>query len=80
VPFVFEEFRDDINIVKNRVGEAKVGPKLFYPLVGQARVVESHWQCEVFYKEIVRSDFPFPIKVQKNRAQVVYIDKAELAK
>lgn len=79
VPFVFEEYRDDILIVKTRVG-GKTGPRVFVPLVGPARVVESHWECAVYYTEVVRAVVPFPVEVQRKRVQVVYIDRAELAK
>jgi hypothetical protein len=80
VPFVYEEFRDDILIVKTRVGEAKTGPCVLVPLLGPARVVESHWECAVYYTQVVRAVVPFPVEVQKKRVQVVYIDQAELTK
>jgi hypothetical protein len=79
VPFVFEEFRDDILIVKTQVG-GKAGPRMLVPLIGPARVVESHWECAVYYTQVVKALVPFPVEVQKKRVQVVYIDKAELAK
>jgi hypothetical protein len=80
VPFIFEQFRDDILIVKNMYSDVKVSETRFYPIIGQRRLVESKWECVVFYKERIQSDFPFPVKVEKNRVQVIYFDKAELVK
>jgi hypothetical protein len=79
VPFVFEEFRDDVTIVKTRVG-GKSGLQVFVPLVGPARVLESHWECAVYYTEVIQAVVPFPVEVQKKRVHVVYIDKVELVK
>jgi hypothetical protein len=80
IPFVFEEFRDDLVIVKTRTGETKVGPQAFYPLLGVRRVVQTHWECAVYYTHTIQSDFPFPLTAKKNRVEVIYMDKAELAK
>jgi hypothetical protein len=80
IPYVFEEFRDDLVIVKTRAGETKVGPPLLVPLVGPTRLVQTNWECVVYYTQTVQSDFPFPVKATKARVQVIYIEKAELAK
>ena len=40
-----------------------------------ATVVSTHWKCTVYYAETVESSYPFPYRLTKNRAQVVYIDK-----
>jgi hypothetical protein len=78
VPFVFEQFRDDITIVKNQLGRPKVGPVRFYPIIGKAALVETNWECVTYYTETIQSAFPFPVELKKNRVQVVYIEKAEL--
>ena len=38
VPYIYETFRDDIVIVKNRLVD-KIDPPRFFPLVGQAQLV-----------------------------------------
>ncbi len=80
IPLVYEEFRDDITITKNRISSAKAGPQVFIPLVGPRHLVTTNWECEVFYNERIQVDFPFPFQVTKKRVQVVYMEKAELAK
>ena len=77
VPYVYEEFRDDIVIVKNRIVD-KIDPARFFPLVGWANLHHCHWECAVYYNETVQSSYPFPTYVRKARVQVVYIDKDHL--
>jgi hypothetical protein len=77
VPYVFETFRDDIVIVKNRLVD-KIDPPRFFPLVGPAQLHHCHWECVVYYTETVQSDYPFPCKIRKQRVQVMYIDKDHL--
>lgn len=80
VPHVFEEFRDDMTITRTRLGEAKVGPRVFVPFLGPVQPVTTNWECVAWYTQTITSDFPFPVKVTKRRVQVVYIEKGELAK
>src|SRR5262245_40800228 len=75
VPFVFEEYRDDITIVKNQLGKPTVGPVRFYPIIGPAVLVESKWECATYYTETIQTAFPFPTELKKKRVQMVYIDK-----
>jgi len=77
VPYVYEEFWDDIVIVKNRIVD-KIDPPRFYPLVGLAQLHHCHWECAVYYKETIQSAQPYPVYLQKQRVQVVYIDKDHL--
>ncbi len=77
VPYVYETFRDDIIIVKNRLVD-KIDPPRFFPLVGPAQLHHCHWECVIYYKELVQSDYPFPVYVKKDRVQVIYIDKDHL--
>jgi hypothetical protein len=77
IPFVYEEFRDEIDIVKNRVVDT-IDPPRFYPLIGMAQLHHCHWECIVQYTETVQSSYPFPTHVKKKRTQVVYIDKDHL--
>lgn len=77
IPRVCEEYRNDITIVKNLL-RART---LTVPLFGEAsvKVVEDHWECVVYYNRVIRSDFPFPVTVQKPRAMVLYFDKLKPA-
>ena len=77
VPFFFEEFRDDIQVVSERLVD-KIDPPRFFPLVGPAQLHHCHWECVIYYTETVQSDYPFPVKVKKQRVQVIYIDKYHL--
>lgn len=77
VPYVFETFRDDIVIVKNRLVD-KIDPPRFFPLVGPAQLHHCHWECVIYYTETCQSDYPFPCKIVKQRVQVIYIDKDHL--
>lgn len=77
VPYVVEEFRDDVQIIKNRLVD-KIDPPRFYPLVGMAQLHHCHWECVIYYTETVMSSYPFPTYVRKRRVQVVYIDKDHL--
>jgi hypothetical protein len=77
VPYIYEEFRDDITIVKNRLVD-KIDPPRFFPLVGPAQLHHCHWECVVYYQETIQSDYPFPTYIRKNRVQVIYIDKDHL--
>lgn len=77
IPFVYEEFRDDVQIVKNRLVD-KIDPPRFFPLIGMAQLHHCHWECVVYYTETVQSSYPFPTYIKKKRVQVVYIDKDHL--
>jgi hypothetical protein len=76
-PYIYEEFRDDVSIVKNRLVD-KIDPPRFFPLVGMAQLHHCHWECVVYYTETVQSSYPFPTYVKKKRVQVLYIDKDHL--
>jgi hypothetical protein len=77
VPYVYEEFRDDIVIVKNRLVD-KIDPPRFFPLVGPAQLHHCHWECIIYYTELIQMDHPFPQYIKKNRVEVIYIDKDHL--
>ena len=44
VPFVYEEFRDDIRIYSERIVD-KIDPPRFFPLVGLAQLHHCHWDA-----------------------------------
>ncbi len=77
LPGVCEMFRDDVVIVKNRLVD-KIDPPRFFPLVGPAQLHHCHWECVIYYTELVQSDYPFPVYLKKARTQVIYIDKDHL--
>ncbi len=77
VPYVYEEFRDDIQITKSRIVD-KIDPPRFFPLVGMAQLHHCHWECAIYYTETIESSHPYPIYLRKPRTQVVYIDKDHL--
>ncbi len=77
VPYVYEEFRGDVQIVKNRLVDT-IDPPRFYPLVGMAQLHHCHWENVIYYTETVQSSYPFPTYVKKRRTQVIYIDKDHL--
>jgi len=77
VPWIYEEFRDDLEFTVERMVDV-VDPPRFFPLVGPAQLHHCHWKCTIYYKETVQSSYPFPAKIVKNRVEVVYIDKDHL--
>ena len=75
--YIYEEFWDDIVIVKNRIVD-RIDPPRFYPLVGMAQLHHCHWECAVYYTETIQSAQPYPVFIKKPRVQVMYIDKDHL--
>ena len=39
-----------------------------------------HWECAARYTETTESAFPFPLKIFRERVQVVYLDQAGVVK
>jgi hypothetical protein len=77
VPYIYEEFRDDIQFTVEKLVD-KVDPPRFFPLVGPAQLHHCHWKCTVYFTETVESSYPFPFHAKRRRAEVVYIDKDHL--
>jgi hypothetical protein len=77
VPYFYEEFRDNLQIVKERLVD-KIDPPRFYPLVGPAQLHHCHWKCTIYYVETVDSGYPFPFQCKRPRVEVVYIDRDHL--
>jgi hypothetical protein len=77
VPYVYEEFRDDIDWVVEKLVD-HIDPPRFYPLIGPAQLHHCHYKCTVYYTETMQSSYPFPFKCTRRRAEVVYIDKDHL--
>jgi RNA polymerase sigma factor (sigma-70 family) len=74
VPGIFEVFRDDIQVVAERLVR-QVDPPRFFPLVGKAELHHCHWKCTVYYTETVECGYPHPARTKRPRVEVVYIDK-----
>ena len=77
VPYFYEEFRDNVQIVKERLVD-KIDPPRFFPLIGPAQLHHCHWKCTIYYVETVESGYPFPFQCKRPRVEVVYIDKDHL--
>ncbi|MFN4261197.1 MAG: hypothetical protein ACK4RK_18065 [Gemmataceae bacterium] len=77
IPYVYEEFRDDIEIVTELLVD-KIDPPRFFPLVGPAQLHHCHWKCTVYYTQTRESGYPFPFRCKKRAVEVVYIDKDHL--
>ena len=77
VPYIYEEFRDDINVTVEKIADV-VDPPRFFPLIGPAQLHHCHWKCTVYYTETVESGYPFPFQTKRRRSEVVYIDKDHL--
>jgi hypothetical protein len=73
VPFVYEEFRDDVQVVNERIKDT-IDPPRFFPLIGPAQLHHCHWKCTVYYTETLESSYPFPFRVKRPRVEVLMID------
>jgi hypothetical protein len=71
--YVYEEFRDNYRIVKERIVD-KIDPPRFFPVVGPAQLHHCHWKCTIYYTETIVSAYPFPFKCVKPRVEVVWMD------
>jgi hypothetical protein len=77
VPYIYEEFRDDIEFTTEKLVD-KVDPPRFFPLIGPAQLHHCHWKCTVYYTETIDSSYPFPFRAKRRRAEVIYIDTDHL--
>src|SRR5262249_24814787 len=77
VPYVYEEFRDDINYQVERIVD-RIDPPRFFPLIGPAQLLHCHWKCTIYYTGTVQSGWPFPVQVKRRRTEVIYIDRDHL--
>ncbi len=77
IPYIYEEFRDDIEFTVEKLVD-RVDPPRFFPLLGPAQLHHCHWKCTVYYTETIESSYPFPARIKRRHAEVVYIDKDHL--
>jgi hypothetical protein len=79
IPYIYEQCRDDITIVKTPVGHMTF-PMRFCPATEPTQVTVTKWACEVYYAETTHIAFPASVSMTKKRVQVIYIEKARVAK
>src|SRR5262249_5997522 len=77
VPYVYEEFRDEVEFAREKLVD-HIDPPRCFPLIGPAQLHHCHWKCTVYYTETVESCYPFPFRTKRRRSEVVYIDKDHL--
>ncbi len=77
VPFIYEEFRDNIRFNFERLVD-RIDPPRPFPLIGWAQVHHCHWRVTIYWDETIQSDYPVPYQFKKRRTEVVYIDKDHL--
>ena len=73
VPYFYEEFRDNVEVVKERIKDT-IDPPRFFPLIGPAQLHHCHWKCTISYDETIESGYPFPFRCRRPRVKVIYID------
>ncbi len=73
VPYFYEEFRDNVEVVKERIKDT-IDPPRFFPLIGPAQLHHCHWKCTITYDETIESGYPFPYRCRRPRVKVIYID------
>lgn len=77
LPGIYEESRDNIQIVTERIVD-KVDPPRFFPLVGPAQLHHCHWKCTVYYNETITCGYPCFFRRAQVRKQDVFIDTDHL--
>jgi len=77
VPYVYEEFRNDMEFKVEKLVD-RVDPPRFFPLIGPAQLHHCHWKCTVYFTDVTDACYPWPFRVQRRCAEVVYIDKDHL--
>ncbi|HEY7424384.1 MAG TPA: hypothetical protein VH682_09170 [Gemmataceae bacterium] len=77
VPGIFEESRDNIQIVTERIVD-KIDPPRFFPLVGPARLHHCHWKCTAYYYETITGTYPFAFRYTRPCIHVVHLDSDHL--
>jgi len=65
VPILFEHFRDDMTIVKNRLASTAFAVPL--PAGASLTLSKQSWECAVYYTETVQSLYPIPVSTKKTQ-------------
>lgn len=79
LPYVWEESRDNITIVKNRIVPSQRPSTTGFAAALMHGVKES-WECTVYYEHVIQSTYPYPVMVRRSKVQVIYIDKMKAVK
>ncbi|WP_171471226.1 hypothetical protein [Frigoriglobus tundricola] len=77
-PSVYEAFRDNITIVKTRLGPRVVRLPLFAG--ASVKLTTELWECTVHYERAIELLFPFPIRVRFPQMERVEIHKLKSGK
>ena len=77
LPGIYEEFRDDIDYVLEKLVD-HVDPPRFFPLIGFAQLHHCHWKVTIYYTETVSVGYPIPFRTVKRRVEVMYMDTDHL--
>lgn len=77
IPYAYEESRDNIQIVTERIVD-KIDPPRCFPLVGRAQLHHCQWKCTVYYTETITSRNPSLCRSSRPQVQVIYIDTDHL--
>ena len=72
-PF-FKVERNNVRIVIEKIGD-KTDPVKVYPLAGACQLVHRHYECTVYFDQVVRGDYPIPFNHVDHKVEVVYISK-----
>ena len=64
VPYVYEEFRDDIQVVSERIVD-RIDPAAVLPAGRAAQMHHCHWKCTIYYTETFESGYPFPFRCKR---------------
>jgi hypothetical protein len=77
LPGVYEESRDNIQIVTERIAD-QLDPPYFFPLVGSAQLHHCRWKCTVYYMDTIVGSYPFSFRWTHPQKQVVFVDSDHL--
>ncbi|MCI0464480.1 MAG: hypothetical protein L0Z62_46710 [Gemmataceae bacterium] len=77
VPYLLEEFYDDITLAVEKLVD-RIDPPCFFPLVGLAQLHHRQFKCTAYFTETVEGQYPFPFQVKKRRVETIYLDRDHL--
>ncbi len=73
-PAIYEVQHNDVRIVMKKLQDLVDEPRM-YPVIGMAQLHHSHWECKVYFTEIIRNGWPNPHTIKnEERLEVIKID------
>lgn len=73
-PAIYEVQHNDVRIVMKKLQDV-VDPPRMHPLAGWTQLHHSHWECKVYFTEIIRNGWPNPHTIRnEERLEVIKID------